>query len=128
MSTYGRTEKEFGSGKNIWFQSTQVYPVGGLIDTTGYEVGAVIPAGSMCVLDTASGALKIVKAADIGAAPKTPATDVNGLLYNDVIVGEFTTGTVVHTGVVFEDMLEEAIPAEVKAAPNMSGIKYVKHA
>ena len=54
MSDYGRTEKVFGSGKNIWFDVPKVYPVGGLIDTAGLDKGDIIPAGSICALDTAS--------------------------------------------------------------------------
>lgn len=129
MSDYGRTEKVFGSGKNIWFDVPKVYPVGGIIDVDGLTKGDVIPAGSMCVLDNASGTLTIVKTADIGTEEgQTPATDVNGLLYNDVIVNDYTTGTVVYEGLVFENMLEELIPDAVKAAPKMSGIKYFNHA
>ncbi len=120
MSDYGRTEKVFGSGKNIWFDVPKVYPVGGVIDTAGLDKGDIIPAGSICALDTASGVLTIV------ASDAESFEGVNGLLYNDVIVNEYTTGTVVYEGVVFEDMLEAKVPAGAKAL--MPNIVYFNHA
>ncbi len=219
MSDYGRTTKEYLPGKNIWVDVPKVYPVGGVIDTTGMTLGNVIPAGSMCVLDTAAGTIKIITSANASGAAevdtltitagatkagkvtvtldgvayeidvaladdtatkvatkiaavtfagwtasasagvvtftasvketkiapmfdggdtgvtgtfavttegKPDAAKVNGLLYNDVIVNTYTTGTVVYEGMVFEDMLAEPIPAAAKA--KMPQITYFKHA
>jgi len=219
MSDYGKKEKEFLPGKNIWVDVPKVYPVGGVIDTTGMTPGDVIPAGSMCILDTAAGTIKIITSAnasgvaevdtltisagatkagkvtvtldgvayeidvtatddtaakvatkiaavtfagwtasasagvvtftasvketkiapmfdggDTGVAGtfavttegESDAAKVNGLLYNDVIVNTYTTGTVVYEGMVFEDMLAEPIPAAVKAI--LPQITYFKHA
>jgi len=225
MSDYGRKEKTFGSGKNIWVDVPKVYPVGGKINTSGMTLGDVIPAGSICALNTAAGTIDVYSAissdavaevdtltikagcstsgnvtvtldgtavniavldtdatadavaakiaattfagwtvsaagavvtftADVKEAKTTPtfsggstgvtgsfvvtvlgkdvvytdfsAINVNGLLYNDVIVNEYTTGTVVYEGMVFEDMLEAPIPASAKA--KMPQITYFKHA
>lgn len=225
MSDYGRIVKEYGSGKNIWVDVPKVYPVGGKINTSGMTLGDIIPAGSICALNTAAGTIDVYSAissdavaevatltitagcstsgnvtvtldgtavniavldtdatadavaakiaatsfdgwtvsaagavvtftADVKEAKTTPtfsggstgvtgsfvvtvlgkdvvytdfsAINVNGLLYNDVIVNEYTTGTVVYEGMVFEDMLEAPIPASVKA--KMPQITYFKHA
>lgn len=225
MSDYGRIVKEYGSGKNIWVDVPKVYPVGGKINTSGMTLGDVIPAGSICALNTAAGTIDVYSAissdavaevdtltitagcstsgnvtvtldgtavniavldtdatadavaakiaatsfagwtvsaagavvtftADVKEAKATPtfsvgstgvtgsfvvtvlgkdvvyndfsARNVNGLLYNDVIVNEYTTGTVVYEGMVFEDMLEAPIPASAKA--KMPQITYFKHA
>ena len=222
MSDYGRTTKEYLPGKNIWVDVPKVYPVGGVIDTTGMTLGNVIPAGSMCILDTAAGTIKIITSANASGAAEVdtltitaipteagnititlngidyevavdPTTEttatkvataikngfasdanwtvtsssavvtftakavgaklppafkggttgvtgtfavttegepdaakVNGLLYNDVIVNTYTTGTVVYEGMVFEDMLADAIPDAAKA--KMPQITYFKHA
>ena len=222
MSDYGKKEQTYGSGKNIWVDVPKVYPVGGVIDTSGMTIGDVIPAGSMCVLDTAAGTIKIITSANASGAAevdtltitaiptsagnititlngiayevavntttettatkvataiknafasdanwtvtssdavvtftakavgaklppafnggttgvtgtfavitegKSDAAKVNGLLYNDVIVNEYTTGTVVYEGMVFEDMLEAPIPESAKA--KMPQITYFKHA
>ena len=225
MSDYGRKEKTFGSGKNIWVDVPKVYPVGGKINTSGMTLGDVIPAGSICALNTAAGTIDVYSAissdavaevdtltitagcstsgnvtvtldgtavniavldtdttadavaakiaatsfagwtvsaagavvtftADVKGAKAAPtfsggstgvtgsfeitvlgkdvvytdfsAINVNGLLYNDVIVNEYTTGTVVYEGMVFEDMLEAPIPASAKA--KMPQITYFKHA
>ena len=226
MSDYGRKEKTFGSGKNIWVDVPKVYPVGGKINTSGMTLGDVIPAGSICALNTAAGTIDVYsaissdavaevdtltithaatadgnvtisldggdvsvsvavstgddeptiagkiaaktytgwKAVAVGAVVTFTADDkedkglasidvastgvtgsfvvtvtgadtvytnfsaiaVNGLLYNDVIVNEYTTGTVVYEGMVFEDMLEAPIPASAKA--KMPQITYFKHA
>ena len=225
MSDYGRIVKEYGSGKNIWVDVPKVYPVGGKINTSGMTLGDVIPAGSICALNTAAGTIDVYSAissdavaevdtltitagcstsgnvtvtldgtavniavldtdatadavaakiaatsfagwtvsaagavvtftADVKEAKTTPtfsggstgvtgsfvvtvlgkdvvytdfsAINVNGLLYNDVIVNEYTTGTVVYEGMVFEDMLEAPIPASAKA--KMPQITYFKHA
>jgi len=219
MSDYGKKEQTYDSGKNIWVDVPKVYPVGGVIDTSGMTIGDVIPAGSMCALDTALGKIKIITSAnssgaaevdtltisagatkagkvtvtldgvayeiDVALADDTaeevaakiaavtfagwtasalagvvtftasvketkiaPMFDggdtgvagtfvvttkgepdsakVNGLLYNDVIVNTYSTGTVVYEGQVFEDMLAEPIPAAVKAI--LPQITYFKHA
>ena len=225
MSDYGRIVKEYGSGKNIWVDVPKVYPVGGKINTSGMTLGDIIPAGSICALNTAAGTIDVYSAissdavaevdtltitagcstsgnvtvtldgtavniavldtdatadavaakiaatsfagwtvsaagavvtftADVKEAKTTPtfsggstgvtgsfvvtvlgkdvvytdfsAINVNGLLYNDVIVNEYTTGTVVYEGMVFEDMLEAPIPASAKA--KMPQITYFKHA
>lgn len=226
MSDYGRKEKTFGSGKNIWVDVPKVYPVGGKINTSGMTLGDVIPAGSICALNTAAGTIRVYpaiytepvaevdtltithaatadgnvtisldggdvsvsvavatgddeptiagkiaaktytgwKAVAVGAVVTFTADDkedkglasivvastgvtgsfvvtvtgadtvytdfssiaVNGLLYNDVIVNEYTTGTVVYEGMVFEDMLEAPIPASAKA--KMPQITYFNHA
>lgn len=225
MSDYGRIVKEYGSGKNIWVDVPKVYPVGGKINTSGMTLGDIIPAGSICALNTAAGTIDVYSAissdavaeedtltitagcstsgnvtvtldgtavniavldtdatagavaakiaatsfagwtvsaagavvtftADVKEAKTTPtfsggstgvtgsfvvtvlgndvvytdfsAINVNGLLYNDVIVNTYTTGTVVYEGMVFEDMLEAPIPASAKA--KMPQITYFKHA
>ena len=225
MSDYGRIVKEYGSGKNIWVDVPKVYPVGGKINTSGMTLGDIIPAGSICALNTAAGTIDVYSAissdavaevdtltitagcstsgnvtvtldgtavniavldtdatadavaakiaatsfagwtvsaagavvtftADVKEAKTTPtfsggstgvtgsfvvtvlgkdvvytdfsAINVNGLLYNDVIVNEYTTGTVVYEGMVFEDMLEAPIPASAKA--KMPQITYFNHA
>jgi len=226
MSDYGRIVKEYGSGKNIWVDVPKVYPVGGKINTSGMTPGDVIPAGSICALNTAAGTIDVYSTissdavaevdtltithaatangnvtisldggavsvsvavstgddeptiagkiaaktytgwkavavgavvtftADVKGAKTAPtfsggstgvtgsfvvtvsgkdvvytdfsAINVNGLLYNDVIVNEYTTGTVVYEGMVFEDMLEAPIPESAKA--KMPQITYFKHA
>ena len=119
FNTYGKTSKEFGSGKNIWLQVKGIHRCGGNIDLTGYKTGDVIPAGSMCTLDVMGGSIKIVKASEIGTAEgKTSPILIKGLLYNDIYVEDgttYATGAVVYHGEIFADRLAEAVPVEVKA-------------
>lgn len=118
FNTFGKTSKAYGSGKNIWHEIKGAYPVGGTIaNLADYNVGDVIPAGSMCALDQAAHTITIVKASD-----EESLANVNGLLQNDIYVdeavkGEYgnATGNVVFAGEVYIDRLEEEVPDEVLA-------------
>lgn len=116
FNTFGKTSKSYGSGKNVWHEIKGAYPVGGTIaNLADYEVGDVIPAGSMCVLDQAAHTITIVG--------EGGATDnVNGLLQNDIYVDEGVkgengnaTGNVVFAGEIYIDRLEVAVPDTVLA-------------
>ena len=120
-NTFGMSEKTFGSGKNIWHEVKGAYPCGGSISNISDYKGKVIPAGSMCQLDQATHAIKIVKASEIkladGGGTVEPNT-IKGLLQADVYVENSTTyatGSVVFAGEIFADRLEETVPAEVWA-------------
>lgn len=116
-NTFGTTSDSKSSGKYIWHEVKAVYPVGGTIALTSYNVGDVIPAGSMVALDMANNTAKIVKATD-----SADLTKVNGLLKEDIVIdaaAKSTTGaataTVVHSGEVYASRLAEEIPASVLA-------------
>lgn len=118
FNTFGKTSKAYGSGKNIWHEIKGAYPVGGTIaNLTDYNVGDVIPSGSMCALDQAAHTITIVKASDSENLAK-----VNGLLQNDIYIDEAVkgengnaTGNVVFAGEIYIDRLEEEVPASVLA-------------
>lgn len=118
FNTFGKTSKSYGSGKNIWHEIKGAYPVGGTIaNLDDYEVGDVIPSGSMCILDQEDHTITIVKASDADSL-----ASVNGLLQNDIYVDEGVkgetgnaTGNVVFAGEIYIDRLEEAVPASVLA-------------
>lgn len=116
-NNFGSTSKTYGSGKNIWHEVKGQYPIGGKIDLTGWNVGDVIPAGSMCYFDQATKTVKIVKASD-----SANLTKVNGLLFNDRYVDAAAkasdgciTATVVYAGEIYADRCAEVIPASVFA-------------
>lgn len=118
FNTFGKTSKSYGSGKNIWHEIKGAYPVGGTIaNLADYNVGDVIPSGSMCALDQAAHTITIVKASDTDAL-----ANVNGLLQNDIYVDEAVkgvngnaTGNVVFAGEIYIDRCEEEVPASVLA-------------
>lgn len=118
FNTFGKTSKSYGSGKNIWHEIKGAYPVGGTIaNLADYNVGDVIPSGSMCALDQATHTITIVKAADSDSQ-----ASVNGLLQNDIYIDEAVkgengnaTGNVVFAGEIYIDRLEEEVPASVLA-------------
>lgn len=126
FNTFGKTSTTYGSGKNIWHEIKGVYPVGGTITLTNYNVGDVIPAGSMCILNQATHAITIVAAADTNSL-----ANVNGLLQNDIYVDEAAkstlgaaTGSVVFAGEIYIDRLAEGIPAAALAVlPMIVAIK-----
>lgn len=131
FNTFGRTEKTYGSGKNIWHEIKGSYPCGGKVDLTGYSVGDVIPSGSMCVFDQVANTITIAKAADIKTTANTNGTvdpgKVNGLLQNDIYYEEgttYATGNVVFAGEIYIDRVKEEIPDEVlKLLPMIVPIK-----
>ena len=123
-NVFGRTDKNYGSGKNIWHEVKGAYPCGGSISNISDFKGKVIPAGSMCQFDQVDNTIKIVKATEIKTASQSGASvepnTIKGLLYNDVYVESdvptpYATGSVVFAGDIYADRLEEAIPAEVWA-------------
>ena len=121
-NTFGRTDKSYGSGKNIWHEVKAAYPCGGSISNIADFKGNVIPAGSMCQFDQVANTIKIIKASEIKTASQTsasvePAT-IKGLLQNDVHVENdttYATGSVVFAGEIYSDRLAEAVPDEVWA-------------
>lgn len=120
FNTFGRTEKTYGSGKNIWHEIKGAYPCGGKVDLTGFKVGDVIPSGSMCVFDQVANTISIAKNADIKTTANTDGTiepgKVKGLLQNDIYYEEgttYATGNVVFAGEIYIDRVKEEIPAEV---------------
>lgn len=130
FNTYGKTSKEYAGGKVIWRQVKGVYPSGGKLVYSGthsgttYNIGDVVPAGSMVQFDMVKKTVTVVKNADVSTAG---ATTINGLLYNDVYLEEgtdFATGAVVYAGEIYEDRLAEAIPDDVKA--NLPQIVFIK--
>lgn len=123
-NVFGRTDKNYGSGKNIWHEVRGAYPCGGSISNISDFKGQVIPAGSMCQFDQVDNTIKIVKATEIKTASQTGASvepnTIKGLLYNDVYVESdvptpYATGSVVFAGEIYADRLAEVIPAEVWA-------------
>lgn len=130
-NTFGRGQKEFNSGKNIWHKVVNQYPVGGNITNISDYKGKVIPAGSMCQLDQPAHTIKIIKASEIKTASQSgasvePAT-IKGLLYHDVYVDAdtgYATGAVVFEGMIYADRLAETIPDEVWAVlPQITPIR-----
>lgn len=121
-NTFGRAEKTYGSGKNIWHEVKGAYPCGGNITNISDFEGKVIPAGSMCQFDQVAGTIKIIKASEIKTATQSGASvepsTIKGLLYNDVYIEEntdYATGSVVYAGEIYSDRLAEAVPEEVWA-------------
>ena len=123
-NVFGRTDKSYGSGKNIWHEVRGAYPCGGSISNLSDFKGQVIPAGSMCQFDQVDNTIKIVKATEIKTASQSGASvepnTIKGLLYNDVYVESdvptpYATGSVVFAGEIYVDRLAEVIPAEVWA-------------
>ena len=122
FNTFGRTSKTYGSGKNIWHEMRGSYPVGGKIDLTDFNVGDVIPSGSMCVYDHSAKTIKIVKTSDVKTEANTGGTvepnTINGLLGYDVYYEngvDYATGNVVFAGEIYIDRCEEDVPSEVLA-------------
>lgn len=130
-NTFGRGQKEFGSGKNIWHKVVNQYPVGGNITNISEYKGKVIPSGSMCQLDQSAHTIKIIKASEIKTATQDSAaiepSTIKGLLYHDVYVDAdttYATGAVVFEGMIYADRLEEAVPDEVWAVlPQITPIR-----
>ena len=121
-NTFGKTEKSYGSGKNIWHEIKGAFPVGGKITNISSFTGQVIPAGSMCVYDQVTAEITIAKATDIKTTSNSGGTitpqKVKGLLQNDVYIDsdvDYATGSVVFAGEIYIDRLAESIPAEVLA-------------
>lgn len=123
-NVFGRTDKSYGSGKNIWHEVKGAYPCGGSISNISDFKGKVIPAGSMCQFDQVDNTIKIVKSTEIKTASQSGASvepnTIKGLLYNDVYVESdvatpYATGSVVFAGEIYADRLAEVIPAEVWA-------------
>ena len=89
---------------------------------TGFNVGDVIPSGSMCVFDQVANTIKIAKTSDVKTAANADGTvepnTIKGLLQNDVYYEEgttYATGDVVFAGEIYIDRVAETIPAEVLA-------------
>lgn len=120
FNTFGRTEKTYGSGKNIWHEIKGSFPCGGNVDLTSFSEGSVIPSGSMCVFDQVKNTIKIAKASDIKTTVNTSGTiepaSIKGLLQNDIYYEPgttYATGNVVFAGEIYIDRCEENIPDEV---------------
>jgi hypothetical protein len=121
FNTYGKRSKTIGGSTPVWLEVHGIDRSGGTIDISGLSVGDVIPAGSMCYLDTMGGTLQIIKdtdAADLGK--------VNGLLFNDVSIEEgdtYATGAVVYSGNVYADRIPP-VPDSVKGQLPMIRFTY----
>lgn len=122
FNTFGKIEKTYGSGKNIWHEIKGSFPCGGKVDLTGFNVGDVIPSGSMCVFDQVANTIKIAKTSDVKTTTNADGTvepnTIKGLLQNDVYYEEgttYATGNVVFAGEIYIDRVAETIPAEVLA-------------
>jgi len=110
MSDYGKKEQTYGSGKNIWVDVPKVYPVGGRITNAGdFADDGVIPAGSMCQLDTVNGTIKIIKASDISSATE----GVEGVAEVDLLV--ITAGATAAGDVT---VTLNGVPATITVAAN----------
>jgi hypothetical protein len=113
-NTYGKREKKVGGSLPVWLKVDRQDYSGGTIDIGGLSAGDVIPAGSMCYLDTAGGTLTIV---DGDTASSAELEKVTGLLYNDVSIEEgddYATGACVYEGNVYADRIP-TVPDSVKA-------------
>ena len=132
FNTFGSSKKEFGSGKNVWYEVTGKWPGGGSVtNLSDFDENDVIPAGSMVVFVHAKHQAKIVKATDVKTATNTGGTvepkTINGLLENDIWVEKgttYATATVVYGGKIYADRLAEEVPSEVWAVlPEIHAIK-----
>lgn len=130
FNTFGSRSREFGGGKNIWYEITGKWP-GGASVTNLSDFEGVIPAGSMVVFDHAKHQARIVKSADVKTTANTsgkvePKT-INGLLENDIWLENgttYATATIVYAGKIYSDRVEETIPDEVFAnLPEIHAIK-----
>ena len=112
MNTYVYDSLEVGGGRSVWDSIDEKYPKGGRIDISQYEVGDLIPAGSMVILKSAGGLATIV-----GSEDTDKLEDVNCLLENDIYVRPGTkaiTATCVTKGAIYADRLEFEIPKVVE--------------
>lgn len=116
-NSFGTTSATYGGGKNVWHEAKAKYPVGGIVDISDYNIGDVIPAGSMCYFDQSAKTVKIVKADDSANLAK-----VNGLLFDDIYIDAAAKGangavtaSPVYAGEIYADRCEEVIPQSVWA-------------
>lgn len=61
-STFGKTSKNFGGGKNVWHEVKACYPIGGVVDPSDYTDGTIIPAGSPALLNQSTHEVTVVPA------------------------------------------------------------------
>lgn len=102
FNTIGSNTTTIGGDFPVWSRVRELYQGGGVIDTTDYDAGDVIPAGTMVVF---AGPGQEVTIVDNDAEDATLAT-VNGLIYNDVCIPEgvtLATCAVVRNGRIYAD-------------------------
>lgn len=72
FNTFGRTEKSYGTGKNIWHHVENKFPVGGKVSNlASFPLNTVIPAGSMAIFDSVAGETKVLKGLEDFSTAKT---------------------------------------------------------
>lgn len=115
MSDYGRKEKTFGSGKNIWVDVPKVYPVGGKINTSGMTLGDVIPAGSICALNTAAGTIDVYSAIYTAPVAEVDTLTITAGCSTSGNVTVTLDGTAVNIAVLDTDATADAVAAKIAA-------------
>ena len=90
FNTFGRTEKSYGTGKNIWHLVENKYPVGGKVSNlSDFPVGTVIPPGSMAIFDSVKGETKVLKG--IADFSTTKTYKLNEKVIHDGVAYKCTT-------------------------------------
>lgn len=113
FNTIAQSNTEIGGHYTVWTRVDKLFQGGGYIDTTAYNAGDVIPAGTMVHFAGAGKQVTIVKAEDTDAL-----ASVNGLIFEDVCIPDgvlVATCAVVRAGRIYADRVNGGIPAQVEA-------------
>ena len=141
-NTFGTSTVSYGHARKVWREIRHVYPAGGNINnivawrTAGKSL---IPAGTPCKIDTANSTITCYLDSAIDTAA-TDATDaaaalaalgINGLLQEDVHIGDANSGitaasgTVVYEGEIYEYMLDSDTVSALKSISTIPMIVFV---
>lgn len=120
FNTFGRTSDVYGgSPKNIWYIVRERLLIGATVSNlSDFNVGDVIPAGSMLIVNEVAHTCEVVTAATV----QSKAAQVNALLENDIYIDNAAvltggaTATCVRRGTIYVDRCEVEIPASVQTA------------
>lgn len=122
FNTIANGSVAIGGDFAIWARVEDVYAGGGVIDTSKYNAGDIVKAGTMVIFNGPGKQVTVVAATDTENLSK-----VNGLIWNDVLIPDnavLTTCAVVRKGRIYAD--RAGIPAAVEA--NLPMIEFVREA
>lgn len=123
FNTIGGFNSEIGGNHVVWVRVERVEHFGGNLDVSAYNVGDVIPAGSMLIFDQTANTIEVVKATDT-----EKLANVNGLLLNDICIPSnpvLATGAIVTSGKIYADRAgADGIPPSVEA--NLPMISFIR--
>lgn len=128
-NTYSKKTVSFGAAKRVWREIRHRFPSGGTIsNASDFAEAKIIKAGTPVKFDETTYAITAYTDTAIKSAENVGTLGINGLLQNDVYLGdgiEVATGTVVYSGEIYAYMLDSQVVDKIDDLITLAEIKFV---